>query len=157
MNTITKTRITYRIARLSDVDAIKALLEAAHLPRRKVKSYVDNTIVAEKDGVLVATGTAEVHANTAVVRSVAVDEAQRGSGIGRRLAEELLDFGRRNGVEQFYLFTGDAHSFWQKLGFEDTTLDAWPEPARTCWQYAYVVEHWAALRRMGVYTMSRRA
>jgi amino-acid N-acetyltransferase len=157
MMTITESTLTYRTATTADVKRIFELLKAAHLPVQHADSSLDTTLVAEKDGIIVATGAVEVHGESAVVRSVAVDAALRGGGVGRSLSEALLDLGRQNQVRDLYLFTREAYGFWQKLGFRDTTLEAWPEAARASWQYRFVSKHRELFVKIGVHTMWRSA
>jgi amino-acid N-acetyltransferase len=145
--------IRYRTARTGDAAAIAALLEAAHLPAREIEPYIDTFVVAEKDGRLVACGCLEVHEDTGVIRSVAVAEDLRGSGVGRRLFLRLAALARAFWVSDLYLFTGDAAAFWQKLGFRDVALQDWREPARACWQWVYVNENQQWAQRAGVRTM----
>ncbi|MGE0688738.1 MAG: GNAT family N-acetyltransferase, partial [Dehalococcoidia bacterium] len=62
--------------------------------------------MAEADGRLVAVGGLEIRDDTAVLRSVAVDDSMRGTGVGRGLARELIDLAARASVADIYLFTG---------------------------------------------------
>ena len=145
--------VSYRNATLDDRAAITALLEAAHLPSREVEPFIRGFVVAEQDGMVVACGGIEVHADTAVLRSVAVDESVQGSGIGRRLAFKLIAEAIGRGALDIYLFTADAWQFWQKVGFVEITLDDWRQPARRSWQYAYVSANQEFVRSFNLRTM----
>ena len=78
------------------------------------------------------------------ITNVAVDEAFRGQGIGRRMLEQLMDAGRARGVKAFTLEvrTGNtaAVSLYEKLGFERAGIrrnfyDLPKEDALIMWKY----------------------
>jgi N-acetylglutamate synthase-like GNAT family acetyltransferase len=77
----------------------------------------------------------------------------RGSGVGRSLSMRLIDFAAGAGVADIFLFTGDAHGFWQRIGFTDITLDGWREPARQSWQWRYIDQHREWAEEFGLHTM----
>lgn len=145
--------VTYRAATLDDIPAMTAVLEAAHLPARLLEPFIETFLVAESAGAVVACGGIEVHGDTAVLRSVAVDEALRGAGVGRVLSEHLVELASACRASDIYLFTADAWPFWQKRGFTEITLDDWREPARASWQYVYVSAERQWAESIGLRTM----
>ncbi len=145
--------VRYRIATAADLPAMAALLEKAGLPAREIEPFVSTFMVAETEGRIVAVGGLEVRDDTAVLRSVAVDESMRGTGVGRGLAREVIGLAVSARVADIYLFTGDAHGFWRRMGFEEITLDDWRETARQSWQWQYVSEHREWAQAMGMHTM----
>lgn len=145
--------VIYRVATAADLPAMAALLETAGLPAREIEPFVSTFMVAEADGRLVAVGGLEIRDDTAVLRSVAVDDSMRGTGVGRGLARELIDLAARASVADIYLFTGDAHGFWQRMGFAEITLEDWRETARQSWQWKYVSENLEWAQAMGMHTM----
>jgi amino-acid N-acetyltransferase len=145
--------ISYRSATPADVPAMTALLESAGLPSRLIEPYLETFLVAEADGVVLACGGLEVHGDTAVLRSVVVDESLRGSGVGRRLSLRLIGLAMVYRVRDIYLFTAEAWAFWKKVGFVDTTLEAWRLPARASWQFDYVKSHQEWAESVGLRTM----
>jgi L-amino acid N-acyltransferase YncA len=85
------------------------------------------TVVAERDGVIV--GSAKMgpnrpgHGDHIGTASFMVDSAARGSGVGRRLGEYVIDWHRRRGFEgiQFNAVVASneaAVNLWTSLGFE---------------------------------------
>jgi amino-acid N-acetyltransferase len=145
--------VTYRFAAREDLPQIERLLETAGLPVRAVEPFIDTFMVAEREGAVVAVGGIEVHGDTAVLRSVAVEDALRGSGVGRELSVRLIGLGFLHGANDIYLFTADAWRFWEKQGFITISVDDWRRPARASWQYEYVQEHREWAESLGLRTM----
>ncbi|WP_104087526.1 MULTISPECIES: GNAT family N-acetyltransferase [Cryobacterium] len=53
-----------------------------------------------------------------LIRSVAVDPALRGLGMGLRLARFALDRAAESGATRAWLFSRRSGPFWQKVGFD---------------------------------------
>ena len=66
-----------------------------------------------------------IWADLAEVRSLAVDEAERGKGIGRQLVEWSVDEARRLGIRKIMSLTYEQR-FFEKLGFAVVEKDALP-------------------------------
>ena len=135
------TRIAMRRAREDDVPRIVELIASAHLPPLFVPEYLSGFVVAEQDGEVVACGGLEMFGACGVIRSVVVDERLRGSGLGKRLWQLLEADARKARATDLYLFTGDAHDFWLRLGFADKALDEWKPEVRINWQYQFVSQN----------------
>jgi amino-acid N-acetyltransferase len=129
--------IELRPARPDDLPAVLALLEAAHLPPWDTEEHLHNFVVAEQDGSIVGCGGFEAYpaGNVALVRSMAVDESLRGSGLGGRILEWVMERAGSLGMSEFYLFTMTARDFYLKFDFVDVTLDEIPEAAQEATQY----------------------
>lgn len=128
---------TLRPATPDDIAAITALLVAAHLPAIEIEEHIEHFVVAEIAGRLVGCGGIEIYADcpASLVRSMAVDESLRGSGLGKRILEWVIDHGKASGVSDFFLFTVDARDFYVPFGFVDVSLDDFPEAMRQSAQY----------------------
>ena len=59
----------------------------------------------------------EVYGGAALLRSVAVEPAHRGCGLGIALTRAALDLAREQGVREVYLLTETAADFFARLGF----------------------------------------
>jgi amino-acid N-acetyltransferase len=59
----------------------------------------------------------ELYGESALLRSAAVEESWRGSGVGRVLVERALDLARGRGIEDVYLLTTTAEYYFPKFGF----------------------------------------
>ena len=64
--------------------------------------------MAEGDGSIVGIAGLEVYGSAALLRSVAVDPAWRGTGLGRLVTERALDDARSAGASEVYLLTTTA-------------------------------------------------
>lgn len=132
-----------RRATPDDLQAIVGLLEAAHLPPWGAEDHLHNFVVAEQDGRVVACGGFEAYpaGAAAIVRSMAVDESLRGSGVGTRILEWVMGQAAEQGLTELYLFTVDAHDFYLRFDFVDATLADIPEAAHESIQYKFLAEH----------------
>jgi arsenite methyltransferase len=106
-----------RRAEVRDVAGIEAILGAADLPVAGVGDWLAGFIVAEEGGRLVGAAGLEVHGSDGLLRSVVVDPAVRGRGLGRRLAEEVVAGARARGLRRLYLLTTTAGDYFPRLGF----------------------------------------
>ena len=62
----------------------------------------------------------------AEIRSLVVDDAQRGRGFGRRLIDHLLDEARAEGLRRVFVLTR-APEFFERLGFARVPRESLPE------------------------------
>ncbi len=137
------TDATLRPATPDDLTAVTELVVAAHLPPWGIDEHLHNFVVAEQDGRIVGCGGFEAYpaGSVALVRSMAVDESLRGSGLGTRILQWVTERAAEEGLTQLYLFTVDAHDFYLRFDFVDATLDEIPEAAHESTQYKFLAEH----------------
>jgi amino-acid N-acetyltransferase len=120
--------ITIAAARNSDLPAVLALLERSGLPQEGLADHLATTIVARSGDTVVGSAALEVYGGAALLRSVAVDAALRGHGLGQRLTRTALDVARQHSIATVYLLTETAGDFFPRFGFELTERAA-VEPA----------------------------
>jgi GNAT superfamily N-acetyltransferase len=105
----------------------RVLREPWNQPRGSERDQLDGTdcvwdVVAVDDGRIV--GSSRLHLNTqdeAQLRFLAVEEDQRGGGIGKRIVESIEDEARRRGAKWIVAnVREDAIPFYQKLGWRAT-------------------------------------
>jgi amino-acid N-acetyltransferase len=109
----------------TDLSAVLVLLERAGLPQDGLSEHLATTLVArEEDGAIVGSAALELYDAAALLRSVAVDEARRGQGLGQRLTRAALDLARRRGITTVYLLTETAGDFFPRFGFRPTERSA---------------------------------
>lgn len=141
---------TIRLARLSDVPAMTALLrllfaqEAEFAPDttaqdKGLRAILDDPSVGQlfvaDDGErilglvnLLYTYSTALGARVALLEDMVVAEEARGSGLGTRLVEAAVDHCRKSGCKRVTLLTdGDnerAHAFYQRCGFARSDMVA---------------------------------
>jgi amino-acid N-acetyltransferase len=104
-------------ARDDDLPAIRSLLDQHRLPHAAIERYLLDTYVARAAGAVVGCATLERYDAAGLLRSVAVDETQRGTGLGTRLTTAVLDHARAHGIRTVYLLTETAAGFFPRFGF----------------------------------------
>jgi amino-acid N-acetyltransferase len=109
---------TIEMARQDDLPAVLSLLETCRLPREGVEAHADTLLVARVADAIVGSAELEMYGDAALLRSVAVAEAWRGSGLGKRLTRVALDLARSRGVRTVFLLTETAGSFFPRFGFQ---------------------------------------
>ncbi|MCL4409054.1 MAG: GNAT family N-acetyltransferase, partial [Gammaproteobacteria bacterium] len=123
-----------RQARLTDVPAIADLIrywagKGEHLPRQEqdIMQAIHQFAVAEIDGKVVGCGALYVYGTgLAEIRSLGLQEALKGKGLGAEIVQFLLDQARSLGIGRVIALTR-APAFFAKLGFEVADKSRWPE------------------------------
>lgn len=120
---------TIRPAAPADLAEVLTLLAAAGLPDDGVVDAFGDFIVARGgDGALVGCAGVERHGRTALLRSVAVAERVRGSGLGTRLVAEALSRAASSGLDEVVLLTTTARDFFvEHFGFGPADRAAYDE------------------------------
>jgi amino-acid N-acetyltransferase len=143
---LSRDRCIYRRGRPEDTGQLASLIVTGELPPFFLEPYIDGFLVVEYDGRLVAAGGLEFYGDDAVIRSVVVDPAARGLGLGLDVARLLEEDAIASGASDVYLFTLHAWEFWKRLGYVDLPLDQWPDMVRENWQYQFVADYPEASR-----------
>jgi amino-acid N-acetyltransferase len=102
----------------NDLPDVLTLLNECALPTAGVEDHIGTFIVARDGARLVGCGGAEAYQFAALIRSVAVAEDHRNSGLGRRIVRELLDRLSSRGLREFYLLTTTAEDYFKRRGFK---------------------------------------
>jgi amino-acid N-acetyltransferase len=100
-----------------DLAAMEALLTANQLPTAGLKDSLGTALVARVGSRTIGSVALEVYSSGVLLRSVAVDSAWRGRGIGHQLTSAGLDLARRLGAEAAYLLTTTAGDVFPRFGF----------------------------------------
>lgn len=124
--------VVVRRARIADVRTIKALVDAdagkVLLEKELVTLFesVQEFWVAEVDGRVIGCGALHVlWEDLAEIRTVAVDKAARGQGIGRVLVGRLIELARDLGLARVFVLTFET-DFFAGHGF--AAIDGTPVP-----------------------------
>ena len=109
-----------------DLDAVESLLTANDLPLDGVKENFSSFVVAEDKGEIAGAIGLEKFGSVALLRSAVVSPQYRGSGIGRRLVEQVLEQASDEGIEELFLLTTTAEKYFPRFGFSPTARSAVP-------------------------------
>jgi len=113
-------------ADVSDLPAVRRLLETQHLPLDGIDEHVSTMVVAKNGSDVVGAAAVELYADGALLRSVVVDPMVQGQGLGHRLSDAALGIARDRGTRTAFLLTTTAEKFFPKLGFEPIVRDDVP-------------------------------
>ena len=120
--------VELRPARFTDLPAIRVLLGKAKLPTEGVEApALANFIVAEQEGTLIGVAGLEIYQESALLRSVAVEERWQGTGVGRSLIDEALERSKERGIQDVFLLTTTAEHYFPRFGFTCVGRDQVPE------------------------------
>jgi amino-acid N-acetyltransferase len=120
-----------REATTRDLDAVESLLSANDLPLDGVKENFSSFVVAEDKGEIAGAIGLEKFGSVALLRSAVVSPEHRGSGVGRRLVEQLLERASDEGIEELFLLTTTAEKYFPRFGFSPTSRSAVPAVVKT--------------------------
>jgi N-acetylglutamate synthase-like GNAT family acetyltransferase len=132
-----QTRCSIRGATPRDLPEVERLLDAAGLPQAGlVDQFGPAYVVAESAAQVVGVAGLEVHGRHGLLRSVAVDPAWRGTGLGRRLVGDRLEAARTARLESVCLLTTTARAYFVALGFAERGRTEAPEAIRSSTEFA---------------------
>lgn len=139
-----------RAARVGDRDGVSELLTSAGLPLDGLSERLDHFLVAEDDGHVVAAAGLERYGDSVLLRSVVVDPAHRGTGLGARLSEAALVMALELGAHHAYLLTASAEAFFRRHGFEVVDRKDVPAGMRDSVEFAVACPASAVVMRRAV-------
>jgi amino-acid N-acetyltransferase len=112
-----KTPTTIEPATADDLSAVLDLLRRSELPTADLERHLPTTVVARRGGRVIGSAALEMYGTSALLRSVAVDPAARGEGLGQRVTAAALHLARSQRVTTVYLLTTTAGEFFPRFGF----------------------------------------
>lgn len=115
-----------RPATNQDLGAVENLLSASSLPLQGVKENFSGFVVADDQGAIAGAIGLEKFGPIALLRSAVVSPEYRGSGVGTRLVEKVLERAEEDGIEELFLLTTTAESYFPRFGFTRTARSAVP-------------------------------
>jgi len=128
--------VEVRISEAEDLHAVLSLLGRADLPTAGVADAFSRFIVAESEGRLIGVVGLELYGGSALLRSAAVEESWRGSGVGRVLVDRALDLARQYRIEDVYLLTTTAERYFPSFGFKRIDRAEVPQAVRETQEFA---------------------
>lgn len=100
-----------------DSPAVEALLAAAGLPTEGAADALALGVVGRDGGRVVAAAAVERYGDAGLLRSVVVDAAARGAGLGHEIVGAAEDLARTVGIRELYLLTETAVDWFPRLGY----------------------------------------
>jgi len=152
-----------REGRSGDLPAVARLLREAELPAEGVAQLAEASgeaaanssvrgglVVAEAGpgGAVIGAAGLEVYGPDGLLRSVVVDTAWQGRGLGRSLVQNRLDRGGELGLEAVYLLTSTAARYFTRLGFTPVDRAAAPGGLRSSVEFAMLCPSSSSLMRV---------
>jgi len=119
-----------RGARPDDWPAVEALLRACSLPRDGALEHLDDFLVLEGQGHVLAVAGLETHGSEGLLRSVAVTPSARSAGAGRALVDAVEGLARARGLKRVHLLTTTAASYFARRGYTVRDRSEAPEALR---------------------------
>lgn len=111
--------LTLRAATEADTEVIRDLLERSGLPTSDLSTARPEFVIASTAEKIVGIGALEHFGGVALLRSVAVEPQQRGSGVGRLIVAELERRAQVAAIDELILLTMTAPNFFRTLGYEE--------------------------------------
>jgi N-acetylglutamate synthase-like GNAT family acetyltransferase len=104
--------------------------EPSGLPHTKIVGEPSGLPQASANGNLLGCGALHFYSRgVAEIRSLCVDPSLRSNGIGRAIANTLLDEAERSGLKTVFALT-TSPAFFRKLGFREVPREKFPEKIR---------------------------
>lgn len=104
-----------------DLPLVEQLLQSNGLPFEDCHQHIHNFVGIFDGSELVAVGGLEKLNRTGLLRSIAVKSDLRSRGIGNRLVKHLEQRAIKIGIENLYLLTETAETYFKSLGYK--TID----------------------------------
>jgi len=121
------------------LNEVLSLLKSSKLPYQDIE--LANSLFisySDENGKIIGSGGLEFYSSYALLRSVAVDEAQRGKAFGKEIVKDLVDRAKNKSVKAIYLLTETAHDFFLKRGFTDVAREHVPVEVKASSEFSSV-------------------
>jgi amino-acid N-acetyltransferase len=139
-----------RAAEPSDREGVELLLGNAGLPTEGVLEHFATFFVVDDGGKIVGAAGLELYGKQALLRSVVVASATKGTGVGTLLTRRAIDEAFARGARAIYLLTTTAEAFFPRFGFERITREEVPEALRVSREFQGACPASATVMRRGL-------
>jgi amino-acid N-acetyltransferase len=136
--------VALRPAEPQDEPILQNLLREAGLPFEDVACGQQDFVVAIVDGNVVGCVGLEMFEPAGLLRSLAVREPHRGSGLGSALFQRIIGVAREKRAERLFLLTTTAAPFFERRGFVPVDRSMAPEAMGKSTQFASLCPSTAA-------------
>ena len=121
-----------------ETESIRILLAEAELPTEDFAQHLDHFLTAKRNGTLAGAVGLEIYGESGLLRSLVVDAAYRGQGLGIKLCEQIFAYAQEKSVKELYLLTTTAADFFPKLGFNVIDRDRVPRAIQATEEFASI-------------------
>jgi amino-acid N-acetyltransferase len=137
-----------QIQPISYTAEVEALLQSADLPTADLPESPGLQLFGIADGHgLIAVVGVERHGGVGLLRSLAVAEGKRGTGLGRALVRHAEAWAAGQGIDTLYLLTRHAAGFFARLGYVETPRAAAPAGIAATAEFSWLCPASAAFMR----------
>ncbi|MGE5405673.1 MAG: GNAT family N-acetyltransferase [Candidatus Saccharibacteria bacterium] len=105
-------------AKPHELEQVMSLLSICSLTAVGMDMHFETYWVVRDKGRIIGSVGLEVYENSGMLRSFAVHPEYRNHGIGRALAQALLEYAKSIGLKKVFLLTKTAPLYFARLGFE---------------------------------------
>jgi len=120
----------------------------SNLPLDGAREILSGFVLAVRGDEIVACAAMERYGAVGLLRSVAVKEAERNTGLGKEVVKRALSAAKESGMGEIVLLTETARGFFPKFGFREITRAEVPEPALESVEFKSACPQSAAVMRM---------
>ena len=142
--------ITVIPAGAEDLDGVLQLLRESGLPIDGLADHLATTLVIRDGARIVGSAALEVYGDGALLRSVAVAPATRGTGAGRALTNAAIDLAGVHRVPALYLLTTTADAYFPRFGFTRISRADVPPGVRCSVEFSSACPSSAIVMRRGL-------
>jgi len=121
-----QTDIDYRYCQLEDLKSVYELLNENNLPVADLDLGKVRITVATINHNIVGCIGIEEYRSDGLIRSFAVLKRHRGTGIGDKLFQNLLDYCSQTEINTLHLLTDTAEGYFSRKGFAFTSREQAP-------------------------------
>jgi amino-acid N-acetyltransferase len=122
----------------TEFETFREAVKAAGLPHQDL-NYQNQVLISYYDGnTLVGTGGLEVINQFALLRSVSVNQNNRGQNLGKEITSDLLKNAQGSNLEAVFLLTETAKPFFEKYGFEIVDRNTAPTEIKSTSEFSSV-------------------
>jgi amino-acid N-acetyltransferase len=143
--------VTLRSATAADLPDVLALLERAGLPTEGVDAEaLASFVIADNEGIPIGVVGLEIYRESALLRSAAVEENWRGSGVGRALIHRALALTQERGIRDVFLLTTTAEDYFPRFGFACIARESVPDAVQASAEFQGACPSTAVVMRKSV-------
>lgn len=127
--------------------ALRNLLKAENLPASDLagKHTGITFFTIEQEGKILGSIGLEVYEKLGLLRSLVVQEKQRGKGFGKKLTGHLEQYAHQQSIASLYLLTETAEPFFVSLGYETISRNKAPESIQNSAEFSELCPSTAVL------------